>query len=201
MAFDRPDVPRPKVFISYAHEQDIDGHRERALELAQSLRLRGVEANIDQFLEHDPPLWPRWMSDEIRDSDFVLCLASPLYKQRVEMRGDATSGRGVRWEGSVITEELYAQSTAAQSRFIAVLLKDCSSQDIPDVLLPVGRSFYEWPRDDENLYRRLTKQPRVVPEPLGEIVRLETLSPRHRRTKGTEVDNSTSDEHMSKPVS
>ena len=109
------------------------------------------------------------------------CIA--LYKERVEARGDATVGRGARWEGAVITHQLYEQFPSAQSRFIAMLLGGCSAQHIPDILLPVGRSFYEWPRDDEDLYRRLTRQPRVVPEPLGEIVRLEATGFRHRRAK------------------
>ncbi len=165
-------TPVPRVFLSYAHEPDIDRHRSNALRLAQSLRLRGVEARIDQYVEHDPPTWPRWMADEIRQADFVLCLASPLYKERVEQCGDARSGRGARWEGAIITEALYAGFPEAQSRFIAVLLDDCRPEHIPDVLMPIGRSYYNWPADDEDLYRRLTNQPRVVPAPLGQIVRL-----------------------------
>jgi hypothetical protein len=163
-----------KVFISYAHERGIDGYRDRALDLAQSLRFRGVEAVIDQFIEHDPPFWPRWMTNEIKDADYVLCLASPSYKVRVEGQGDPANGRGARWEGAIITEELYEQSGGAQKKFIAVVLKGGSPEDIPNVLLPIGRSYYYWPRDDEDLYRRLTGQPRVVPAPLGEIVLLPT---------------------------
>jgi hypothetical protein len=163
-----------RVLISYAHERGINGHRGRALDLAQSLRIRGVEAVIDQFIEHDPPFWPRWMSNEIRAADFVLCLASPAYKERVESRGDLTIGLGARWEGLIITEKLYEEFPAAQKKFIAVVLEKCSPEDIPDVLLPIGRSYYYWPQDDEDLYRRLTGQPRVLPAPLGEIVLLPT---------------------------
>lgn len=162
---------RPTVFISYAHEPSLPGHRDRALDLAQSLRLKGVEANIDQFVEHDPPTWPRWMMDEVRRSDFVLCLASPSYKSRVEGQGNPSVGRGARWEGAIITEELYASFPMLQSKFIAVVLDQCSAHEIPDILMPVGRSYYLWPEDEEGLYRRLTRQPRVAPAPLGEILR------------------------------
>jgi hypothetical protein len=165
-------IRRPKVFLSYAHEPGLAGHRERALDLAQSLRLKGIEANIDQFIEHDPPTWPRWMLDEVRGADFVLCLVSPSYKVRTEGGGNPNEGRGARWEGAVITEELYSQFPASQAKFIAVVLQGCSSEDIPDVLMPVGRSYYHWPDDEENLYRRLTGQPRVTPAPIGEIVQL-----------------------------
>jgi hypothetical protein len=167
-----PAAKPPRVFISYAHEYAVTGHGERALDLAQSLRLRGVEANIDQFIEHDPPTWPRWMIDEVRGADFVLCLASPAYRERTEGRGDPSVGRGARWEGAIITEELYSEFPATQSKFIAVVLEGCSPQNIPDILMPVGRSYYLWPGDDENLYRRLTRQPRVSPVPLGSIVLL-----------------------------
>lgn len=95
------------------------------------------------------------------------------YKQRTEGRGNPSEGRGARWEGAVITEELYAQFPASQSKFIAVVLEGCSSANIPDILMPVGRSYYHWPDDEENLYRRLTRQPRVTPAPLGDIVQLD----------------------------
>ncbi|HML52432.1 MAG TPA: TIR domain-containing protein [Propionicimonas sp.] len=170
-----PSIRRPKVFLSYAHEPAIPDHRERALDLAQSLRLKGIEANIDQFVEHDPPIWPRWMLDEVRGADFVLCLASPLYKMRAEGRGNLSEGRGARWEGAVITEEIYAEFPRTQAKFVAVVMDGCTSKDIPDILLPVGRTHYFWPKDEEDLYRRLTGQPRVVPAPLGAIVHLGSL--------------------------
>ena len=162
----------PKVFLSYAHEAGLAGHRVRALDLAQSLRRKGIDANIDQFTEHDPPTWPRWMIDEVRGADYVLCLVSPLYKMRTEGRGDLTQGRGARWEGAVITEELYSQFPGSQAKFIAVVMSGCSANDIPDILMPIGRTYYHWPDDEEDLYRRLTRQPRVSPAPLGEIVQL-----------------------------
>jgi hypothetical protein len=169
----RVTVAQPiRVFVSYAHERALAGHRERALELAQSLRLRGIEAMIDQFVEHDPPFWPRWMTDQVRGADHVLCLASPAYKERVELRGNPDAGRGARWEGAIITEELYGQFPNAYRKFIAVVPAGGSPDHIPDVLLPVGRSYYVLPRDDEDLYRRLTGQPRVVPAPLGAVLRL-----------------------------
>ena len=102
----------------------------------------------------------------------MLCLASPTYKERAEGRGDSSIGRGARWEGAIITEELYSEFPASQSKFIAVVLEGCSPRHIPDILMPIGRTHYYWPDGDEDLYRRLTNQPRVVPVPLGDIVQL-----------------------------
>lgn len=160
------------MFVSYAHEPDLDGHRQRALDLTQSLRIRGIEATIDQFIEHDPPIWPRWMTDQIRDADFVLCLASPAYRERAEGKGDQAVGRGVRWEGAIVTNEIYTDPLAGNRKFIAVVLEKCAVDDIPDLLLPIGRSYYAWPVDDELLYRRITGQPAVIPAALGKVVRL-----------------------------
>lgn len=89
-----------RVFISYAHDPALPGHVDRALDLATTLRLRGLEAQIDRYVEHTGVFWPRWMADQVREADFVLCLASPLYKERVEQRGDDTRGRGCPMGGT-----------------------------------------------------------------------------------------------------
>jgi hypothetical protein len=143
---------------------------ENALELTQSLRSRGIDADIDQFYSESGQNWPVWMQKAIANADFVLCLASPLYKERFEASGDVKKGLGSRWEGAIITEGLYAESLAADSKFIAVVPEGCNSRDIPSVLQPLGRTHYRLPDDDEDLYRRLTGQPRVLPLALGDIV-------------------------------
>ncbi|WP_374210737.1 SEFIR domain-containing protein [Dietzia sp. Die43] len=165
-------MKNPRVFISYAHELDIPDHRKKVLQLAQALRLSGVDATIDQFVEHDPPPhWPGWMIDQIKEADFVLCVASPLYKERVDGKGQHTAGLGARWEGLFITEELY-NDLSRSTRFIAVVL-DGYEPTIPHVLRPLGSTHYYWPSNEEDLYRRITKQPRVIPAQLGPLIRFD----------------------------
>jgi len=164
-------APKPvRVLISYAHDPGVPGHANRALDLADSLRIRGVEAHIDRYVEHTGVFWPRWMMDEVRDADFVLCLVSPLYRERFEQSGNPTAGRGVRWEGLIITEELYYEPNGGPRKFLAVVMEGASVDNIPDVLHPYGYTHYCLPADDEVLYRRLTGQPTVVPPPLGAVV-------------------------------
>lgn len=167
-------VPRPiRVFVSYAHDASIRGHRERALQLAESLRKRGVMSYIDRWVEHEPISWPRWMADQIRDADIVLCLASPIYKARCEQLGDPSIGRGAQWEGALITDAMYSNIVEAPSKFISVLLDGAKPEHIPDVLRPFGFTYYTWadgPDDDETLYRRITGQPLLTPPPLGPMV-------------------------------
>jgi hypothetical protein len=165
-------VSSPRVFLSYAHEPGIPHHRNKALQMAQALRLNGIDAMIDQYVENDPPPhWPGWMIDQIERADFVLCIASPRYKERVDSKGDPMVGRGARWEGLFITEELYGQVNE-ETKFIAVVL-DGYDPDIPRVLRPLGSTHYFWPSGEEDLYRRITKQPRVVPAPLGPLIRFD----------------------------
>lgn len=162
-----------RVFISYAHDTTVPGHRDHALELAESLRRRGVMSYIDLWFEHEPIHWPRWMADQLRNSDVVLCLASPLYKERCEQLGDPSIGRGARWEGALITSMMYADIVAAPAKYISVLLEGTTPEHIPDILMPYGYTYYKWAEgteDDELLYRRITGQPLLKPPPLGPVV-------------------------------
>lgn len=165
---------RPKrVFISYAHDHTVPGHRDHALQLAESLRRRGVLSIIDRWVEAEPTNWPRWMANQVRDAGFVLCLASPLYRERCEQLGDPSRGRGARWEGALITDAMYADIVQAPRKFIAVLLDGTVPSDIPDVLRPYGHTYYQWSEgteEDEMLYRRITGQPLLKPPPLGPVI-------------------------------
>lgn len=168
----------PRVFISYAHEihdPQLAGHRARALDLAQWLRSLGIDARIDQFVEHEPPYWPRWTLDEIRRADFVLCLASPTYRSRFEDDAAGPVGHGAAWEGAHITELLYQAKGDGLRKFVNVVLPGCTLDHIPDVLRPVGAMHYLLPAQNKELYGRLTRQPRprAVPRELGTIVRLD----------------------------
>ena len=91
----------------------------------------------------------------------------------MESWGDASVGKGARWEGVHIAESLYADFAQGRRKFIAVVIRPCSADHIPDVLRPVGATYYTLPEDDEDLYRRITNQPRVVPAPLGSVLSLE----------------------------
>ncbi|WP_435080279.1 toll/interleukin-1 receptor domain-containing protein [Clavibacter michiganensis] len=162
-----------RVFISYAHDDGVPGHADRALELADSLRRRGVLSFIDKWVEHEPIHWPRWMADQIRDADYVLCLGSPLYKMRSEQNGDPDTGRGARWEGALITDAMYSDIAGAPAKFLSVVMESTTPDDLPDVLRPYGHTYYKWSPGsdgDEALYRRLTGQPRFTPPPLGPLV-------------------------------
>jgi len=167
----------PKVLISYSH--DSTEHRDRVLGLSKRLREEGVDCTIDQYLV-PPEGWPRWMEKQIRESDFVLMVCTETYYRRVLGDEDPDRGRGVRWEGHLVYEAIY-QADTRNTKFIPVLFEGGGLPWIPPVLR--STSYYDLSIEDgyENLYRRLTNQPKVIKGTLG---RFRNLPPAERKSKG-----------------
>jgi hypothetical protein len=163
----------PRVFLSYS--DDSARHAERVLELAQWLRSHGVDARVDQF-EHSPEEgWPRWIYRQIRESDFVLVVCTPAYLERCE--GEVPRARGadkaVKFESHLSLQEIH-DAEGRNRKFVPVLFDDADVGEC--VPLPLrGATFYRLPEQREDLYRRLSDQPKVRAAPLGS---LRTLGPR-----------------------
>lgn len=159
----------PKVFISYSH--DSQEHFDRILLLSDTLREWGIDCHIDQY-ELAPADWVRWMNRRIREADYVLVVCTATYCRRFNDEEEPGKGLGVRHEGGVISAELYRQTETA--KFIPVVFSVADAAHIPTPLQATNRHTLnmeqlETDRGFENLYRQLTKQPRVVPKPLGKM--------------------------------
>lgn len=154
----------PKVFISYSH--DSSDHCKGVLGLAQRLRLDGFDTMIDQFVEGTPPQgWPRWMLNQIDWAEFVLLVCTPTYYQRFRGLAPGGPGRGVDWEGSTITNELYG-SKSVSTRFVPVFLGPANLDWVPE---PV-RGASVFPLTSEEDYMRLGRQlARVAGTPKAEL--------------------------------
>lgn len=96
-----------KVFISYSH--DSDAHRERVLGLSERLRADGIETILDRYVDRGSPPegWPRWMLNALDAATQVLCVCTESYYRRFRGHEQPGKGKGVDWEGAVITQELY----------------------------------------------------------------------------------------------
>ena len=138
------------------------------------LRREGVDAWIDQFAEDDPPYWPTWMFQQIEQADFVLCVVSEVYRDRFDADKRLDSGKGVNWEGLVLTEASYRDLPDAHRKFIAVAFERSDLQYVPRIFLGAGRTAYVLPHAYDALYRRLSGQLRKVPE-LGAVRQLSAL--------------------------
>ncbi|MFH0173298.1 TIR domain-containing protein [Streptomyces cacaoi] len=127
-----PTASRTRVLISYSH--DSEAHRDAIRVFADRLRQAGVDAWIDQFDEHDPPeSWPDWMRREVEKSDFVIVVITKNYVERFNRDTGTGIGSGVRWEGALITADLY-HSRRERAKFIPVVLRAEDASLIPPPL-------------------------------------------------------------------
>jgi tetratricopeptide (TPR) repeat protein len=170
-ANDQTPAAPVRVFISYSH--DSPEHSDRVLALAQQLHRDGIDAELDQFHQNELVHWPRWCEEQLRpeNSRWVICVCTPEYKRRVENRVPADVGKGVFWEATLIHTYLYDEK--GNRRCVPVRLGDAGDDAVPQILK--GWNGYKLTafgldaRDSgyEGLYRLLTGQSTVVPEPVG----------------------------------
>ncbi|MBD2166410.1 TIR and AAA domain-containing protein [Calothrix membranacea FACHB-236] len=159
----------PKVFISYSH--DSQEHKERILTLANRLRAEGVDCNIDQYEESPAEGWPRWMMNQLEWADLVVVVCTEQYDRRFRGREEPGIGRGVTWEGAIISQELY-DSHVKSTKFVPVVFSSKDGNFIP--IMVRGFSRYDLYTEEgyQAFYRRLTNQPLNPKPPLGEKVEL-----------------------------
>ncbi len=160
-----------EVFISYSH--DTTEHMERVRNLSDKLRTEGVDCDLDQYEETPAEGWPRWMHRKIREAKFVLIICTKAYFQRSdgkrdEQEKDAGKGLGVICEGGIIIDELYEQGQD-NLKFIPVIFDYSDKAFIPAPLRPT--TFYNMGKKAgyDDLYRRLTGQPKIKKPELGKI--------------------------------
>jgi tetratricopeptide (TPR) repeat protein len=164
-----PTIKRvPRVFVSYSHDSLL--HQTRVLELSNRLRTEGVDCHIDVYYEAPPEGWPRWMLNQVEDADYVLVVCTEAYERRFQGRELPGKGKGAKWEGAVITQQLY-DAELYNTRFIPVLFDTSDEPHIPIVLR--GTTFYDISTEDGylRLYRRFTAQLEIAFPPVAETVR------------------------------
>ncbi|WP_162604993.1 SEFIR domain-containing protein [Geomonas terrae] len=155
-----------KTFISYSH--DTEDHKRLVLSFANQLRKQGIDCNLDQYVESPELGWIKWMEDELESSRYVLIICSEGYHEKWN-NNESCSGRGVKWEGAIISEEIYEQA-GRNNKFIPVILGDSNIRFIPKVLRKY--THYDVLSDDRynKLYRRLTQQPSIAKPKLGKVI-------------------------------
>lgn len=172
-----------KVFISYAHQ--AESHNERVFELSETLRSEGIDCSIDQYELSPPEGWPRWTRNQIQQAEFVLVVCTETYKRRFEGSEPFGRGPGSKWEGAIITQELY-DSEGRNTKFIPIVFDPEDVEHIPTEMR--GGTYYVLNSETEydDLYRHLTNQPKAVKRELG---RLRSLPPKSRKETFTPNDS------------
>ncbi|WP_287600149.1 SEFIR domain-containing protein [Thiothrix sp.] len=153
-----------KVFISYSH--DSQPHRDFVRGLSDQLRQEGLVCEIDQYINGFPPEgWQCWMENQIEAADFVLLVCTETYLRRYRGR-ETDGGRGVTFEGVVISQTLY-DHYYHNTKFIPVIPAQGLVEHVP---IPLKQySTYRLPDDYETLYGLLSGQAKYIPAELGEI--------------------------------
>lgn len=128
-------MSKPFVFVSYAWESDA--FRAQVKALCDYLRANGVAVVVDFDHAISPPEvgWTAWMQHSIEDAALVLVVCSPSYKPRFEKRAPVGSGKGVAWEGAVISQELY-NAAQRNNKFYPVFPDTFNFDDCPLALQP-----------------------------------------------------------------
>ncbi|MGW5466896.1 VMAP-C domain-containing protein [Streptomyces chartreusis] len=163
---------RPRVFISYAH--DDQHHVDKVETLYELLRTQGgLDAKVDLYAGVQPQDWPRWMMRQYADADYVLVVASPAYKIRGDHEEQDGVGLGVSFEATLLGTELYENYRAWFRKVLLVILPGRSEKELPSFLGAVRISRFRVPSLNsagiEQLVRYMTDQPERVEPPLGPI--------------------------------
>ena len=161
------DMSKKTVFISYSH--DSEEHRERVLALSERLREDGIETILDQYVNGSPPGgWPRWMLDQLDAADSVIVVCTETYYRRFRGHEEPGKGKGVDWEGALITQEIYDRRSRTL-KFVPVLLAAADEDWIPEPLRSGTHYSLTSESGYQGLYDFLLEQSGVEPRAVGTL--------------------------------
>jgi hypothetical protein len=167
-------VTGPKVFISYAH--DDDGHKETVRALAELLVRNGIDVDLDQWAGPGRQDWQAWATSLISQAAFVLIIASPAYRRVGDGFARTNENRGAQAESATIRDLLHQDRHTWTAKLLPVVLPGRSIDDIPLFLQPYCADRYHVTElsdaGAEDLLRALTGQPRYVRPALGAVPHL-----------------------------
>lgn len=169
----------PKVFISYSH--DSEEHRNNVFGLAASLNRDGCTCCLDVVKDTNED-WPSWMTRELIESDFILCICTDTYHRRFRDQEMPDIGLGVGWEAGLIRRLLYSQKLR-NGRIYPVLIASSNRQYIPLELH--GYDFYTLDVNDgyKNLLCKIHGHKSVVLPLIGQKPEMSTrqVEPKYQR--------------------
>ena len=136
------DAEKITVFVSYSH--DDDAHMNWVKQFVTDLRKKGgFRVLYDQDLEKGASL-PRFMEQGITDSEKVLVIGTPKYKEK------ANASCGVSFEEAIMGTE-YMQNIDS-AKFYPILRKGSFSSSFPMILMGRnGDDFTDDSQYDNNL--------------------------------------------------
>jgi tetratricopeptide (TPR) repeat protein len=161
----------PRVFISYSH--DSPEHREWVLSLSERLRKDGIETILDRYVNGTPEEgWPRWMMNSLDRASHVLVVCTETYYRRFRGNEDPSKGKGVDWEGALITTEIY-NAKSKTLKFVPVFASVANEAHVPDPLRSLTHYVLVSEQAYQALYDFLLDQAGIQPGQIGDLRRRE----------------------------
>lgn len=111
---------RKKIFISYSWEEDA--HNKWVHELAEKLRKK-FDVEIDERIPLGMDI-SVFMESKVANSDRVLMILSPIYKQKADSRIS-----GVGYESVLMSGELYKNQDSI--KFVPIIRKGTKESSFP----------------------------------------------------------------------
>ena len=164
-----------KVFISYAHESDK--FRRDVKTLVKWLKTEGISSlavasDFDHPYKAPSNSWPVWMEDKIEEADIVLIICTPKYLERFR-RKEIGTGKGVSWEGAIITQDLYNQN-AHNGKFVPIIPDGGSETDVPKVLQGFF-NYLSFPSKNRHILKCILDDPSDIEHTIETTVTVTTL--------------------------
>jgi hypothetical protein len=180
------------VFISYAHENPA--HRQQVIQFATVLRTElGIDAKLNVWFENERRDWTQWALQQLAEADFVMAIASPAFRERIDGQGDPTVERDVWFQGGVLRNLITEDQQKWIRRILPVVLPGNTISDIPQVLFPYSATHYVIEEFTADGLRKLSAalvgdgapiEPAlgtyVAPEPIPDTTPLTELRAAHR---------------------
>ncbi len=163
------------VFITYSW--DSQTHKDWVRQLADKLINNGIHVLLDQYDIQPGESFTHFMEKAISNSEKVLVILSPNYKEKSEERKG-----GVGYEQQIISGEI--MSGIERKKFIPIL-RSGEYEKGPDCAIPshfMGISTLDFRREDmdtdslDTLLRTIYEDPKLVKPPVGQRPSFQTTT-------------------------
>ena len=136
-------ISEKRIFVSYSW--DSDAHKKRVADFVYKLRSKGLNVIFDNDMMPGDRMM-HFMEKAVTESDIVLFICTPEYKQRADVRKG-----GVGYESAIITGEIY--ETQNERKFIPVLFSGSWIESMPN--WAKGKLGIDLRTDDTKQYKYL----------------------------------------------
>ncbi|XP_077390235.1 E3 ubiquitin ligase TRAF3IP2 isoform X2 [Festucalex cinctus] len=159
-----------RVFVTY--EADDDAHVNEIIKFVALLRHNGFDTHIDIFEQQFSSIskidfMERYLSEK---EYLIIIIISPKYHETVTA-SHVTADNDERMCNTVyIHKQLqneFIQNGSKNFRFIPILFPGAKKRHVPNWLL--NTHVYGWPRDRDDILRRLMRVEKYNPPPIGEL--------------------------------